>query len=237
MPTFAHPPMKTRSFLLSACAMLMAVCPRLAAQDEDQVTVQFVRVPGTEDDRSAVLRLADDKTMEVQLPSSSLSEAYQVPRQQRWVLGKQEQGDDGQQTFKAMGDASATAGKHQVVVVIDKGAMNDGRLQLIVMDLEPKADCFQFVNASSFEISGELGVERFGIAPGEHALLKAEASSSDEHQRRFCEVAFNFLKGKEYVRFFDGNWRLEDHTYALVIFHLEAVADKLKMTVIREFGP
>lgn len=227
--------MKISSILLGICSLLLAVPQSRAADERGGISVQFIRVPGTADDRTALLQLEDDQTLEVQLPTSALSETYRVDKPQSWVLGKWVSDENGGKSFEEMGRVAATHGKRQIVVVIDEGEMNDGKLKLIAMDLTLEADAFQFVNASKHDISGELGIERFGIAPLEHALLKAEASRSDKHNRRFCDVTFSFRKGKEYVKYFDSSWRLEKQVYALIIFHHEATADKLKMTVIRDF--
>ena len=221
--------------LLAACALLLAACPGFGADQQGQVSVQFIRVPGTADDRTALLQLEDGRTAEVELPTTALSEPCEFAKPESWVLGKSVRDKDGNEAFETMGSTPSTKGQRQVVVVIDKGAINDGKLELICMDLAATADSFQFINASTYNISGELGIERFGIEPKEHALLKAEASNTDQHGRRFCTAGFSYLKDEEFVKFFDANWRLEEKVYALIIFHHEAMANKLKITVIRDF--
>lgn len=225
--------MKLTSIAASGVLLLTTgFCP--AADEEGQVTVQFVRVPSSADDRTALLQLDDGKQVEVDLPTTALSDPYQLPKTKEWVLGKSARNDEGEKTFEEMGRAPATDSQRQVVVVIDKGDMNDGALELIAMDLTLEADAFLFVNASNHDISGDFGIERFGIAPKESALLKAEASRTDRG-RRFCDVTFNFLKqdAEKYTSFFNASWRLDDDVFGLIIFHHEALADKLKFTVIR----
>ena len=224
--------MNTPWFSRMVCCLLLATGICTTADAQGRVSVSFIRVPATTDDRTALLKLDDGKTMEVELPTSALSGPYEMPMPEAWVLGKSGEDD----SFVEMGRTKSTNSQTQVVVVIDKGEMNDGKLELIAMDLTIKADAFIFVNASKYDISGEFGIERFGIAPKEHALLKAEASRINR-DRRFCDVSFNFLKAdaEKYTPFFSSSWRLSDGVFGLVMFHHEAIDDKLKFTVIRDF--
>ena len=194
------------------------------------VSVQFVRVPATSDDRTAVLKLGNDKTMEVELPTAHFTEAYRMAKPEKWILGKK--GDDG---FVELGTAPVAEGRHQIIVVIDKGEQAGGKLELIVIGETPKVDTFLFVNASRLAFAGKVDIDRFRIAPGEHAVVGASATKVDQHGRGFADVNIDFVKDDKEENYFVSSWRLEKNLFGIIVFHHQAKTDKVKMTVFREF--
>lgn len=219
--------------------ILSLIVPSTVSAQNQQVSLRFVSFPTLSDPKPVELITGEGKTIEVELPSNSLSQAYKVPRLQSWVLGDTVTGGGGKTSFKIHGQISAGSTLNQVVLVVRKGGNDEDGYDLICFDGDAggfSGGKYIFLNGSKVDIAGEVGNLKFVIKPRKHALL-APKPSEEKNDRKYLYITLYFRKGEEATPFYTNTWRFSEKARALVIFYHDPHTQQLRNHTIREYLP
>lgn len=206
------------------------------AQEAEQVTVQFVSFPKSPSPEPVELLLGEGKTIEVKIPSNTISEPYQVPAIATWAVGKTEIGPEEKTIFKIYGQTPALGSKNQLIILVRKGANNAEGMEVIPIDYQNAnfgGGKFLFMNTSKVDIAGEVGDEKFVIKPGARSIIKPE---SQDGAKTF-HTMFYFRKDEEAKPFFSSKWPVNDKARSLVFFYHDPNNQRLRFHSIRNFLP
>jgi hypothetical protein len=180
--------MNPLSYILRICLVLPAawIVPWTAAAQEKMASVQFVAFPLSVDPQPVELLVGEGATMEVELPSNSLSQSYKVPAMGNWILGKTVEGPDGTPKFDIYGQTRASASEKQVVLVIRKGKDNADGFELVTFDSGSKGfggGKYLFLNGAKVDIAGDAGGTKFALKPRKHTLISPNPSEVREERK------------------------------------------------------
>ena len=219
-------------------ALLLCLPAPARAQNEAAVQLQFVSFPALAEPKTVELRIGETEVMEVDLPTSNLSEVYNVKPMAAWALGKSTRDEDGKPVFETYGQAKSIGSASQLILVLRKGrADQDG------FELCPIANGnagfgggeYLFMNASRVKIGGYLGEEKFALLPGTMQVIEPKASV-DKGVRSVSFVKMFFRNGKEeYTPFFSSEWRYSKTARTLAFIYHTPDSDRLRLHVIRDY--
>ena len=207
------------------------------AQQEKQITVQFVAFPLSADPKPVELLLGEGKSIEVELPSNSLSQPYKVSAVGSWVLGKSREKPDGTTAFDVFGQAPATASDKQVVLVLRKGTENKDGFDLVPFDGGGTGfggGKYLFLNGAKVDIAGDAGGTKFALKPRKHTLLSPNPSEVRE-ERKYLFITLYFRKGEEATPFYTSTWRFSEKARTMVFFYHDPHNDRLRTHTIRDY--
>ncbi len=214
---------------------LIATCT-VNAQD-DQVSLRFVSFPMSNDPKPIELIAGEGKTIEVELPTNSLSVAYQVPKLQSWVLGKTVAGEDGKASFKIYGQTGAGSTKNQLVLVVRKGMADEDGYDLVCFDGDAggfSGGKYIFLNGSKVDVAGDVGNLKFSIKPKAHTLL-APKPSEEKNDRKYLYITLYFRKGETAEPFYTNTWRFSEKARTMVVFYHDPHTQRLRTHTIRDY--
>jgi hypothetical protein len=223
----------TRAFSLIACLIM----PFIANAQEQQVSLQFVSFPISDDPKPVELITGEGKTIEVELPSNTLSQAYKVPKLANWVLGKTVKGAEEKLSFKIHGQISAGSTLNQLVLVLRKGMTDDDGYDLVCFDNNASGFSggkYIFLNGSKVDVAGEVGDLKFALKPGKHALL-APKPSEEKNDRKYLYITLYFRKGEEATPFYTNTWRFSEKARTMVVFYHDPHNQRLRTHTIRDY--
>ncbi len=223
----------TRTFSLMVCLIM----PFIANAQEEQVSLQFVSFPITADPKPIELITGEGKTIEVELPSNSLSKAYKVPKLQNWILGKTVIGKDEKPSFKIYGQIKAGSAGNQLVMVIRKGDTDEAGYDLVCFDNSPSGFSggkYIFLNGSKVDVAGEVGDLKFTLKPNTHTLL-APKPSEQKDERKYLYVTLYFRKGEKATPFYTSTWRFSEKARTMVVFYHEPHNQRIRTHTIRDY--
>lgn len=209
---------------------------RINAQDE-QVSLRFVSFPILKDPKPVELITGEGKTIEVELPTNSLSPAYKVPKLQSWVLGDTVTGGDGKPSFKVHGQIGAGSTMNQLVLVVRKGIADEDGYDLVCFDGDAggfSGGKYIFLNGSSVDVAGEVGDLKFALKPKKHALL-APKPSAEKNDRKYLYVTLYFRKGENAKPFYTNTWRFSEGARTMVVFYHDPHNQRLRTHTIRDY--
>ncbi|MBT8043911.1 MAG: hypothetical protein KJO79_03075, partial [Verrucomicrobiae bacterium] len=169
-------------------------------------------------------------------PSNELSKAYKVARLARWVVGESAADEEGQPTFKVLGQAPAIASANQIVILVRKGKENADGFDVIAIDGRVNAfggGKFLFVNAAQVDIAGRVGEEKFVVLPGAHQMIKPKVDGG----KRSAHAMFYFRKEKEARPFFSSRWPVGGKARSMIFLYHDPATKRLRMHTIRDFLP
>ncbi len=209
------------------------------AQDQEQVSLQFVSFPKAVDAQPVELLVGEGKAIPVELPTNSLSPVYKVGRLSKWVLGKTVAGEDGKDTFKVYGEGQAGASAKQLVLVVRSGAEAADGLTLTTFDGGAKGfggGSYLFFNAAKVDIAATVGDTKFALKPLAHKLVHPKPSKS-EGDRKYLFTYLYFRKGEEAVPFYSSTWRFSEKARSMVFFYHDTHGGQLRTHSIRDYLP
>lgn len=198
------------------------------------VTLQFVSLPKNVNAGSIELLTEEGKSITIDAPYQDISKPYQVDQRKQWTVGKFENAADGTRKFTEYGSVKALDTRHQLVILIRKGATNADGFKVVVVAnglSQFGGGAFLLVNGSDKEIEAKLGAKKSTIAPDEHSISKPETDKG----KRNCHVRFSFRNGEKMKPFFSTNWPVNQNARGLVCFYTDSKAKHLKMHMIRDF--
>ncbi|MFK7849956.1 MAG: hypothetical protein AB8D78_03160 [Akkermansiaceae bacterium] len=201
------------------------------------VKLQFVSFPKVASPEPVELFLGEGKTMEVELPTNSISETYEVPVLSMWVLGESSTNEDGDFVFKDWGKARSNGAKNQLILVIRKGRDDADGFELVPM--QSGADGFGggkylLVNAAKVDVAGSIGTSKFALKPNANQLI-APGPTKTKGNRKYCFAKIYFRKGEEVQSFFSSTWRFNEAARSMVFFYHDPNTGKLRLHTIRSF--
>lgn len=218
-------------------ALVAAFCLPLipcSAQEEENITLQFLSFPKSLDPKPVELQIGDGKTLEVEIPTVELSKTYKVKRLSTWAVGKSDVDKDGKPTFTVFGQAKALDSSKQLILLVRKGADNADGMEVIPINNDVGnfgGSKFLFMNAAKVDIAGETGGVKFAIKPGAHTIVKPKAESDG----RTFHAMFYFRMDNEAVPFFSSKWPISDSINNLIFFYHDPETKRLRMHTIRNF--
>jgi hypothetical protein len=231
-----HTTIKLATILL---AIGTAMMPTLEAQ-EQQVTVQFVSFPLTNDEEAIELVIGEGETIQVELPTNRLSTEFKVPKLKNWVLGKTIEGaKEGEKSFDVFGEVSALASGKQLILVIRGGHEKPNDFTLTAFDggqAGLTGGAYLFFNASKVDIAATVGESRFSLKPQAHKLISPKRSKEEKELNQIV-TRLHFRKGEEAVPFYTSTWRFNEKARSLVFFYHDAHTKQLRTHTIRNYLP
>jgi len=213
--------------------------PFIANAQEQQVSLQFVSFPISADPKPVELITGEGKTIEVELPSNSLSRAYKVPKLQSWILGKTVTGKDEKKSFKIYGQSNAASAASQLVLVVRKGNTDEDGYDLVCFDNNASGFSggkYIFLNGTKVDVAGEVGDLKFAIKPKKHVLL-APKPSEEKNDRKYLYITLYFRKGEAATPFYTNTWRFSEKARTMVVFYHEPHNQRLRTHTIRDYLP
>ena len=204
---------------------------------EDMVSVRFVSFPKATIEDVIELRTGANQSIEVNLPTNSISKAVLVPRLNEWSLGRSTTDKEGNFRFESYGKAPVIAPKEQIVIVVRKGGKNGDGLQLMPMDGGEKGfvgGSYLLRNATKIDLAGTIGDGRFGLKPGQNSLIQPGPSKVKGLQK-YCYATIYFRRGEEAEPFFSSTWRYSEKARSMVIFYQDPTTQQLRLHTIRDY--
>lgn len=216
----------------------LGLCFALQAQNE-KVELHFVSFPKTDDPEPLELLIGENETLEVQLPTNHISQAYSVPHLSNWELGKSSGPDAQEFTFQSYGKTPSISSKSQLVLVIRRDSDNASGLQLVPLDYSDSGFTggeYFFMNATKVDVAGIIGSLKFSLKPGKHTLVTPEPSKTRD-DRDYSYARFFFRQDDTAQPFFSATWRLNQRARSMVFFYHDPRTKQIRLHIIRSFLP
>lgn len=231
--------MKSILSSLTCCSSLLfaAAFPLSVQAQTPMVNLRFVSFPKAANPAPVELLLAEGKTMEVELPTNSMSKTYQVPALSTWSLGETSTDEEGKATFRVFGQAQSIGANEQLILVVRKGADDAAGLELTPLknsDEGFNGGKYLILNATSVDLAGNIGTGKFTLKPGNHVLLAPKPTKTEE-SRKYCFAKFYFRQGEEIQPFFSATWRFNEEARSMVFFYHDPKTRQLRVHTIRSF--
>ncbi len=231
-------PRPSASVITGILALLLCLLAPARAQNEATVQLQFVSFPGLPEPKTVELRIGETEVMEVNLPTSNLSEVYKVRPMAVWALGKSTVNEEGKPIFETYGQAKSLGSAKQLILVLRKGSVDSDGLELIPI-VNGTAGFgggeYLFMNASRVKIGGYLGEEKFNLLPGNMEVIDPK-KSVNKGTRNVSFVKIFFRNGKEeYTPFFSSEWRYSKTARTLAFIYHTPNTHRLRLHVIRDY--
>jgi hypothetical protein len=229
------PPRQNLLFLrLLLC--VIASCVSAHAQTPT-VNVRFVSFPKVASPEPIELLIGEEKTMEVEIPTNSISKTYQVPVLSTWALGKSSNDENGKFIFQAYGKGQSLGTEDQIILVIRKGQNDIDGLEITAIKSNDKGlsggKYFMF-NASKVDIAGTVGTGKFSLKPNKYELIAPEPTTTNEG-RKYCFTKAYFRMGEEVQPFFSSTWRFNEAARTMVFFYHDPDSTQLRIHTIRNY--
>jgi hypothetical protein len=216
-----------------------AVMPLLNAQ-EQEVAIQFVSFPLSNNEEPIELVTGEGETITVELPTNRLSTEYKVPKLQKWVLGKTIEGaKEGEKTFDVFGEVAALASGRQLILIIRGGPDRPNDFTLTAFDGGQAGftgGSYLFFNASKLDIAATVGESQFALKPQAHKLI-SPSRTKREIDLNQLDTRLYFRRGEEAVPFYTSTWRFNEKARSMVFFHHDTHTGQLRTHTIRNYLP
>lgn len=230
---FARPNFPSLRVLLCVPFLLTS-----AFAQEPTVNVQFISFPKAANPEPVELLIGEGETMEIELPTNSISQVYKVPAMSTWALGKASANPEGEFVFDIFGKTQSNGAKDQLILVVRKGQNDADGLELTTM--KSGGDGFGggkyfLMNASKVDIAGAIGTGKFALKPGAHSLIAPEPTSI-KGDRKYCYAKIFFKRKEEVQPFFSSTWRFNEAARSMVFFFHDPNSGQLDVHTIRSFA-
>jgi hypothetical protein len=218
--------------------LLAAALPMSLAAQPPTVNLRFVSFPKSTDADPVELLLAEGQTIQIELPTNSISKAYKVPALSTWALGKSSTNAEGKSIFLPYGQTRSAGAGEQLILVVRKGRDDAAGLELTA--LKDGGDGFDggkylLLNASKVDVAGNIGTGKFTLEPGKHSVL-APNPTKTEAGRKYCFAKFYFRQDEEIQPFFSSTWRFNEEARSMVVFYHDPKTRQLAVHTIRSFA-
>jgi len=230
--------MNQHRFLSVSLLLILAVGSlAYAAEEKGVISLQFVSFPKSSNSQQIELLIGEGKTIEVVMPTNSISPAYKVKSPGKWALGKTVAGENQETSFKVYGEASALAARKQIILVVRDGLADSDGLTLIPFDGESggfTGGKYLFMNACKVDIAGEIGTTKFALGPRKHAIMSPKPSEV-KGEREYLYTKLYFRKGEEAKPFYSSTWRFSEKARSMVFFYHDPHTGQLRLHTIRDY--
>lgn len=217
--------------------LLLCITPQLALARQGEIKIQFVAFPKLSNADPVELLVGDGETINVELPTNSLSPVYTVSGIKECRIGVSSKGERDQFLFKTHGASKLLNSPKQVILVLRKGNLNSDGLELIPVDSHDEGfggGDFFFMNMSMVDIAVEIGDKVVAIKPRKHQIVTPGPSKIDG-EREYVYVYMHFRKGQESMPFSSSTWRLCDRTRCMVFFYHDPHTQQLRTHTVRSY--
>lgn len=221
-------------FLLCFTSMLMLPC---AAQEKEMIRVQFVSFPMITGEKPIELLTGDGQAIPIQLPSNSLSDAYNIVKPRVWVLGETIVNEEGKPRFNPFGKADMLDAPHQLILVTRKGATNADGFNMVPLAMNDQGfgkGKYIFFNASKVEIACEVGDKKFAIKPKRFNLIAPKPNVVKNERGYLYTTLYYNLNGKAKA-FYTSTWRFNEKARCMVFIYHDPHTKQLRTHSIRSF--
>lgn len=201
------------------------------------VNLHFVSFPKLANAETVELLVGEGKTIEIELPTNSISKSYQVAPLASWLIGKSSVDAEGKFKFETYGQTQSIGTKNQMILAVRKGKDNAGGLHLIPMDYSQTGfggGEYFLMNATVLEIAGDVGTSKFALKPLKHVLLDPKPTKKSG-EREYAFAKFYFRKGEEVQPFFSSTWRYSENARSMVFFYQDPKTMHLRLHTIRDY--
>ncbi len=202
------------------------------------VNLRFVSFPKSANAEPIELLIGEGKTIKVEMPTNSISEAYEVPALATWALGKSSTNEKGEYVFLTYGKAPSIVAQEQLVIVVRQGLNDADGLTLNTLknsDEGFNGGKYLLLNATKVDIAGSIGSGKFSLKPNNHGLI-APKPTKFEDTRAYCFAEFYFRKKEEIQPFFSATWRFNEKARSMVFFYHDTKSKQLRIHTIRSFA-
>lgn len=201
------------AFLLSLSAAI------LCHAQQSRVNLSFVSFPKAFDLKPVELLVGPEKTVQLKLPTHTISRPVRVPQLAEWRLGESSVDENGEFVFKTYGKVKASSSKNQTLIVFRSPGADKPEYEIV--RLNGDANGFRggsqfFYNATKVPIAGKVGDKQFVLQPKQYKLIKANPSF-ERNGREYLGVEF-FYKFKDIEKFDSTTWRYNDKVRYMVFF-------------------
>lgn len=208
-----------------------------AAAQEAKVELSFVSFPRAFSVEPVELLIGPEKTIEVEMPSHTISAPVRVPQLGRWQLGKSGQDEEGEFTFEVFGSVEASSAKNQTLVVFR--SKDDGKPKFNVVRLDGDAGAFAggsqfFYNATKAPIAASVGDQKFALRPGQYKLTNAKASY-ERDGREYLSVEFFYQVKDRQEKFESTTWRQNEKVRYMVFFYHDERTKQITTHLLRSY--
>ena len=203
-----------------------------AAQNAAKISVRFLSFPKAIEPVKVELRVAENRTLAIEAPSNEFSPPKIVDATGVWSVGETVEGPDGKPVFKEYGRVKAPAAPQQMLLLLRKGGSNTDGFDLVALDGNVNAfggGKFLFMNATTADIAGVVGGEKFVVKPGQHTIVKPKADAG------LASASFYFRKDENARAFFSSRWPVADHARGMVFFYHDPESKHIRLHTIRDF--
>ncbi|PXA03571.1 hypothetical protein DDZ13_11360 [Coraliomargarita sinensis] len=221
-------------FLKLLCALCLCIC---AQAQTGKVDLHFLSFPKATDPEPLELLIGENETIEVQLPTNHISQAYSVPALPNWTLGKSSAPDARAFSFNSYGNTPSIRSPKQLVLVTRSGSKNSNDIQLTTLDFSTDAfggGQYLFINATEVDIAGIIGEQKFALKPGKSTLVTPEATKT-RGDLGYSYARFFFRNKDKAKGFFSATWRLNEKAQSMVFFYHDPGTEQIRLHIIRSF--
>jgi hypothetical protein len=183
------------------------------------------------------LLIGEGKTLEIEIPTNSISEAYEVPALSTWSLGETTTNEEGKNIFEVYGKTKSSGSTEQLILVIRKGSDDAEGLDLTAIKNSNEGfngGKYILMNASRVEIAGTIGTAKFALKPNKYKLISPEPTKIQD-DRKYCFAQFFFRKNEDIEPFFSATWRFNEKARSMVFFYHDPKTQQLRVHTIRSY--
>lgn len=203
------------------------------------VKLRFVSFPKAANAGPIELLLGENETMEVEIPTNSISNTFEVPALSTWALGKTSTNENGKSIFQVYGKTQSINATDQLILVVRKGSDDAEGLELTALENNNEGfggGKYFLMNASRVDIAGSIGTGEFALKPNKFGLI-APSPTRTKGDRKYCFAKFYFRKNEKIQPFFSSTWRFNEAARSMVFFYHDPDTKQLRIHTIRSFVP
>ena len=187
---------------------------------EVKVNLSFVSFPKAFDLEPVELLVGPEKTVEIKMPTHTISRPIRVPLMPEWHLGESSVDAEGNFVFKSFGKVKSSASKDQTLIVFRSKNADNPEYEMVRLDGD--ANGFSggsqfFYNATKIAIAGKVGDKEFALKPKQYKLIRANPSF-EKNGRKYLGIEF-FFKFEDIEKFDSTTWRHNDKVRYMVFFY------------------
>ena len=201
------------------------------------MNLSFVSFPRAFSVEPVELLVGPEETIEVQMPSHTVSAPVQVPQLGSWQLGKSGQDEEGNFTFEVFGSVQASSSKNQTLVVFRSRDAEKPTFKVVRLDGDASgfAGGSQFFyNATKAPIAAIAGDQKFALKPGQYKLTRAKASY-ERDGREYLSVEFFYQVKDRQEKFESTTWRLNEKVRYMVFFYHDERTRQITTHLLRSY--
>ncbi len=202
-----------------------------------KVNLSFVSFPKAHTVEPVELLIGREKTVEVSLPSHTISAPVRIPQLKQWLLGKSGTDEKGNFTFEVFGKVEASTSPNQTLVVFRSKQDDKPKFKVVRIDGDvagaEKGSQF-FHNATKVPIGVIVGDQKFALEPGQHKLTRAKASYKRD-DREYLGVEYYYKVKNRDEKFDSTTWRHNDKVRHMVFFYHHNKTMQISSHMLRSY--